>query len=78
LVRGDTHHAAWSQPPNRPLRPAALTEWFSTWNGPIITEGARPAIGVDGDIACAWSLWRMCGRKISGELVDMWYCNSLC
>jgi ketosteroid isomerase-like protein len=58
--------------------PNALEEWFATWVGPIEVELRDPAIAVDGDLAFAYGLAHMHGRKRDEGAVDLWYRVTLC
>lgn len=57
---------------------AGLAAWFATWDGPIGIDMRELSITVGGDIACCHSLNHMTGRKIEGEVVDLWYRQTLC
>ena len=56
----------------------ALEEWFTTWDGPIEVELRDPTIAIDGDLAFAFGLANMRGRKRDEGAVDLWYRVTLC
>lgn len=43
------------------------------WDGPVEIELPDPTILVDDDVAVAWGLTRMSGKKRSGEMVEIRY-----
>jgi ketosteroid isomerase-like protein len=53
--------------------PAALEQWFSTWDGPISSVGKDMHIRAGDDVAYAFALRHMTGRKNSGDIVDLWF-----
>jgi PhnB protein len=52
--------------------PAGLTEWFATWDGPIIIALRDLVVETSGDLALCYGLSHMTGAK-DGEPVDLWY-----
>lgn len=46
---------------------AAWQGWFDSWDGPIGSETRDLTVRLSGDLACAWSLRAMTGRKRAGE-----------
>jgi len=52
---------------------AGLQAWFDTWDGPIGYEMRDLKITAGGDVAFAHGLVRMSGRKADGEIVDLWF-----
>lgn len=50
-----------------------LDRWFATWDGTIEIRAIEPKIAVDGDLACAFCLQHMAGRRTDGTTTDLWY-----
>jgi PhnB protein len=50
-----------------------LTDWFSTWAGPIGYALVDLKVAAAGDTAFAHGLAHMTGTKIDGEAVDLWF-----
>lgn len=55
-----------------------LEEWLRGWDGPPQIEMRNPTILVDGDLAVAYGLTNMRGKKRGAEKVDLWYRCTLC
>ena len=53
--------------------PVHLDHWFATWDGPISSVAKHMHIRSNDDLAYAFTLRHMTGRKKSGELVDLWF-----
>jgi ketosteroid isomerase-like protein len=53
--------------------PADLDQWFSTWDTPIRLVAKDMHIRIDDNVAYAFALRHMTGRKKSGEIVDLWF-----
>ena len=62
--------------------PSELARWFDTWDGPVEVEIPDPIIAVEGDLAFAYGLCRMRGKKKGGVekggQVDLWFRSTLC
>ncbi len=58
--------------------PAALEQWFETWQSPILSESHDLEIEVGGDVAYAYGIQHMTGTKESGEEVDLWFRATAC
>jgi PhnB protein len=58
--------------------PAALEEWFETWESPIVSESHDLKIAVGGDVAYAYGMQHMTGTKKDGEEVDLWFRATAC
>jgi ketosteroid isomerase-like protein len=58
--------------------PGPLEQWFETWESPIVSEPHDLAIEVGGDLACAYGLQHMSGKKKGGEEVDLWFRATAC
>jgi ketosteroid isomerase-like protein len=56
----------------------ALEEWLATWDGPVSQEMRDPTIAVDGDLAFAYGLSRMRGKKKGAGPIELWYRVTLC
>lgn len=52
---------------------AATEAWFATWDGPITVDAAEVDINMSADLAWVSALNRMRGRKVDGEVVDVWF-----
>jgi ketosteroid isomerase-like protein len=52
---------------------ADLEQWFSTWDSPISSVAKNMHIRADENVAYAFALRHMTGRKKSGEIVDLWF-----
>jgi ketosteroid isomerase-like protein len=52
---------------------AALEQWFSTWDTPISSVAKNMHIRAEDNLAYAFALRHMTGRKKSGEVVDLWF-----
>ena len=52
---------------------AGLAAWFATWDGPIRQELKDLKIVAGDDVAFAHGLVHMTGRKVGGEVVDLWF-----
>ena len=57
--------------------PGGLEAWFATWRGPIGNDIRELAVNVGGDVAFCHSLNRMSGTKTDGEVVDLWFRQTL-
>ena len=58
--------------------PAHLEEWFSTWDGPIVSTSRDLEIAVGGDVAYAFGMQHLTGTKKDGEEVDLWFRATAC
>jgi PhnB protein len=58
--------------------PTSLEQWFGTWQGPIVSESPDLKVAVGGDVAYAYGLQHMTGRKKDGEHVDLWFRATAC
>jgi ketosteroid isomerase-like protein len=56
---------------------AGLAGWFATWDGPIGYELKDLRITAGDDVAFAHALVHMTGRKTDGEVVDLWFRQTL-
>lgn len=50
-----------------------LTAWFDTWEGPVSSDLADPAIRISGDLALAHGLANMRGDKKGEGPTDVWF-----
>jgi ketosteroid isomerase-like protein len=57
---------------------ARMQEWFDTWSSPIESKPHRLTIRVGGDVAYAFALQHMTGKKTDGEAVDFWFRATAC
>ena len=66
-------------PPLRTIGPdaAGLQAWFDTWRGPIGYEITDLAIAAAEDVAFSHSLNRLSGTKLDGEVVELWFRQTL-
>ena len=58
--------------------PAPLEQWFGTWESPIVSESRELTVAVGGDVAYAYGLQHMTGKKQGGEEVDLWFRATAC
>ena len=58
--------------------PARLQQWFGTWEGPIVSEARDLDVAVGGDVAYAYCVRHLTGRKRDGEDVDLWFRATAC
>ena len=64
--------------PNKTHDPARLEQWFASWESPIVSEPGDLTIAVGGDVAYAYGLQHMTGKKKGGEEVDLWFRATAC
>src|SRR5262245_11453597 len=55
-----------------------MQEWFETFEGPLEIDVREPTIMIDGDLAFAWGLTHLRGKKKETGPVDLWYRLTLC
>jgi PhnB protein len=55
-----------------------LNAWFETWRGRLGYEFRELDLAVDGDLAFAFGLVRLSGRKVGGPDVMLWFRLTLC
>lgn len=67
-----------AQASEQAVDPARAEQWFDTWDGPIDTELRDLVIKVEGDIAFAFGLLHMSGRRTDGSQGDFWSRTTLC
>lgn len=58
--------------------PAHLQQWFATWEGPIVSESRDLEVAVGGDVAYAFGMQHLTGKKKDGEAVDLWFRATAC
>jgi ketosteroid isomerase-like protein len=58
--------------------PGRMQEWFDTWASPIESRPQRLTIRVGGDVAFAFTLQHMTGKKTDGYEVDLWFRATAC
>jgi ketosteroid isomerase-like protein len=58
--------------------PGRLELWFASWDSPIASEPRDLTIEVSGDLAYAYGLQHMTGKKQDGEEVDLWFRATAC
>lgn len=58
--------------------PAPLKQWFATWESPIVSEPGDLTIAVGGDVAYAYGLQHMTGKKKGGQEADLWFRATAC
>jgi ketosteroid isomerase-like protein len=66
------------QGPNATHDPASLEEWFDTWRSPIVSESHDLKVAAGGDVAYAYGVQHMTGKKKDGENVDLWFRATAC
>ena len=58
--------------------PGRLEHWFATWDSPIVSEPRDLTVEVSGDLAYAYGLQHMTGKKKGGDEVDLWFRATAC
>jgi ketosteroid isomerase-like protein len=58
--------------------PARLQVWFDSWDGPIAVEQADVAVRTAGDLAVAFGLLHLWGKRTDGSEGDFWFRSTLC
>jgi uncharacterized protein (TIGR02246 family) len=58
--------------------PARLEQWFATWESPIVSEPRDLTVAVGGEVAYAYGVQHMTGKKQGGEEVDLWFRATAC
>ena len=58
--------------------PGPLDLWFASWESPIVSEPHDLTVEVGGDIAYAYGLQHMTGKKKGGQEVDLWFRATAC
>ena len=58
--------------------PSYLEQWFETWDGPIVSKSRDLKIAVGGDVAYAFGMQHLKGKKKDGEDVDLWLRATAC
>ena len=56
---------------------AGLAGWFATWDGPIGYELKDLKVTAGDEVAFAHGLAHMTGRKTDGEVIDLWFRQTL-
>jgi ketosteroid isomerase-like protein len=56
---------------------AGLRAWFDTWDGPIGGDVQDAKVTIGTDVAFWSGLIRMTGAKTDGEVVDLWFRQTL-
>jgi PhnB protein len=64
--------------PDETHDPATLEQWFDTWEGSIVSEPHDLQIAVGGDVAYAYGMQHMTGKKKRGGDVDLWFRATTC
>src|SRR5438045_208466 len=64
--------------PNENHDPETREQWFDTWQSPIVSESHDLEIAVGGDLAYAYGLQHMTGKKKGGQEVDLWFRATAC
>lgn len=67
-----------AQPTSAAIDPARAQQWFDTWEGPIETELSELVIKANGDLAFAFGLLHMSGRRTDGSEGDFWSRTTIC
>jgi PhnB protein len=60
------------------IDPARAQQWFDTWDGPITTELRDLVVRADGDVAFAYGLLHMSGKRTDGSQGDFWSRTTVC
>jgi ketosteroid isomerase-like protein len=67
-----------AQPPSAARDPAQAEQWFDTWDGPIKTEIRDLVVKASGDVAFAFGLLQMSGKRTNGQNDDFWSRTTIC
>lgn len=67
-----------AQPPSDAIDPVRANRWFETWDGPLTVELRDVVVKVDADLACAFGLMRLSGRRADGSATDFWSRTTMC
>jgi ketosteroid isomerase-like protein len=63
---------------NDPGNTAGLDEWFSSFDGRVQYEMQDLNVVAGPDVAFSHCLYRMRGKKVDGETIDIWARQTLC
>lgn len=64
--------------PEQTHDPAVIEQWFDTWEGPIGSESRDLEVVAGGDVAYAFGIQHLTGRKKDGENFDLWFRATAC
>jgi ketosteroid isomerase-like protein len=67
-----------AQPSSQAVDPAQAQQWFATWDGPIAVELRDLVVRANGDLAFAFGLLRMSGKRTDGSDGDFWSRTTTC
>lgn len=67
-----------AQPPSQAIDPAPAQQWFATWDGPIAVEVRDLVVRANGDLAFAFGLLHMSGKRTDGSDDDFWSRTTIC
>ena len=66
------------QPASELHDPARLQQWFASWDGPIAVEQADVTVRTAGELAVAFGLLHLSGKRTDGSEGDFWFRSTLC
>lgn len=66
------------QPSSEAADSARARQWFDTWDGPITTELRDLVVRSNGDLAFAFGLLHMSGKRTDGSEGDFWSRTTVC
>lgn len=67
-----------AQPRSDARDPTRAERWFDTWDGPIETELRDLVVKANGDVAFAFALLHMSGKRSDASEGDFWSRTTIC
>lgn len=67
-----------AQPSSQAVDPAQAQQWFATWDGPIAVEVRDLVVRANGDLAFAFGLLHMSGKRTDGSDANFWSRTTVC
>ena len=67
-----------SQPRSEIVDPGRAQQWFDTWEGEITTDLRDLVIKVEGNLAFAYGLLHMSGKRTDGSEGNFWSRTTIC
>lgn len=67
-----------AQPASQAGDPAQAQRWFATWDGPISVEVRDLVVRANGDLAFAFGLLHLSGKRTDGSEADFWSRTTTC
>lgn len=66
------------QPASHARDAVRAQQWFDTWDGPITIEMRDLVVKSSGDLAFAYGLLHMSGKRVNGGESDFWARTTIC